>query len=50
MNSRLDPQIAAELYARRYNIRLYGVYFVFGFRMADVCGSYGRSVMIQIYL
>ena len=31
MNSRLDPQIAAELYARRYNIRLYGVYFVFGF-------------------
>lgn len=31
MNSRLDPQIAAELYAQRYNIRLYGVYFVFGF-------------------
>lgn len=31
MNSRLDPQTAAELYAKRYNIRLYGVYFVFGF-------------------
>ena len=31
MNSRLDPQMAAELYAQRYNIRLYGVYFVFGF-------------------
>ena len=31
MNSRLNPQMAAELYAQRYNIRLYGVYFVFGF-------------------
>lgn len=31
MNSRVDPQMAAELYAQRYNIRLYGVYFVFGF-------------------
>ena len=31
MNSRLKPQMAAELYAQRYNIRLYGVYFVFGF-------------------
>ena len=25
MNSRLNPQMAAELYAQRYNIRLYGV-------------------------
>lgn len=31
MNSCLNPQMAAELYAQRYNIRLYGVYFVFGF-------------------
>lgn len=31
MNSRLNPQMAAELYAQRYNIRLYGVYFAFGF-------------------
>ena len=31
LNSRLDPQAAAEIYSRRYDIRLYGVYFIFGF-------------------
>lgn len=31
LNSSWDPQRAAELYAERYNVRLYGIYFVFGF-------------------
>ena len=44
MNSRLKPQMAAELYAQRYNIRLYGVYFVFGFPMADACGKLWKKV------
>ena len=31
LNSRQDPQMAAELYAKRYQIRDYGIYFIFGF-------------------
>lgn len=31
LNSQWSPEIAAEKYAQRYNIRLYGVYFLFGF-------------------
>ncbi len=31
LNSRWNPQIAAEVYAKRYTMRLYGIYFVFGF-------------------
>lgn len=30
LNSTLNPQNAAEIYAERYKIRLYGIYFVFG--------------------
>lgn len=36
-NSRLEPDMASQLYADRYEIKPYGVYFVFGF--AD-----GRSI------
>ena len=31
LNSKWNAQTAAEIYAERYNIQLYGVYFVFGF-------------------
>ena len=31
LNSRWNPIAAAEFFAKRYTIRLYGVYFVFGF-------------------
>lgn len=31
LNSSWNPQAAAELYAKRYKIQLYGIYFVFGF-------------------
>lgn len=31
LNSKWNAQTAAEIYAGRYNIQLYGVYFVFGF-------------------
>lgn len=31
LNSRLEPQMAAEQYGKRYEIRPYGVYFIFGF-------------------
>lgn len=31
LNSSWNPQQAAKLYAERYNARLYGIYFVFGF-------------------
>lgn len=31
LNSMQNPQEAAEIYADRYQIRLYGIYFVFGF-------------------
>lgn len=37
LNSRQNPQEAAEIYADRYQIRMYGIYFIFGF-------SDGRSV------
>ena len=37
LNSRQDPQKASEIYADRYQIRMYGIYFIFGF-------SDGRSV------
>ena len=37
LNSRLEPDMASQLYAERYEIQKYGVYFVFGF--AD-----GRSI------
>lgn len=30
LNSRIDPDYAAAVYAERYSIRLYGVYFIFG--------------------
>lgn len=30
LNSRLDPQMAAELYVQRYPIRKFGTYFIFG--------------------
>lgn len=30
LNSRLDAQTAAEVYASRYEIRIYGSYFIFG--------------------
>ncbi|MBD9181650.1 MAG: DUF115 domain-containing protein [Roseburia intestinalis] len=31
LNSGWNPQFAAEMYASRYKIQLYGIYFVFGF-------------------
>lgn len=31
LNSSWNPEIAAEVYAERYALRLYGIYFVFGF-------------------
>ncbi len=31
LNSRLDPDMAAALYADRYEIHSYGIYFIFGF-------------------
>ncbi len=31
LNSRLNPEMASEIYADRYEIQPYGVYFVFGF-------------------
>ena len=31
LNSKWNSQAAAEIYAERYKIQLYGVYFVFGF-------------------
>ena len=31
LNSSWNPEIAAEVYAERYTLRLYGIYFVFGF-------------------
>lgn len=31
LNSRWNPEIASAVYAERYSMRLYGVYFVFGF-------------------
>ena len=37
LNSRQNPQKASEIYADRYQIRMYGIYFIFGF-------SDGRSV------
>ena len=37
LNSRQDPQKASEIYADRYQIRMNGIYFIFGF-------SDGRSV------
>lgn len=30
LNSRLDPQMAAELYVQRYPVRKFGTYFIFG--------------------
>lgn len=30
LNSRLNPEYAASVYAKRYHIRLYGIYFIFG--------------------
>lgn len=37
LNSRQNPQKASAIYADRYQIRMYGIYFIFGF-------SDGRSV------
>lgn len=31
LNSDRDPDYAAEVYAERYPVRLYGIYFIFGF-------------------
>lgn len=31
LNSKIDPQKAAEIYVERLNIRIYGKYFLFGF-------------------
>ena len=31
LNSKLNPDEAAEIYAKRYEIRMYGIYFIFGF-------------------
>lgn len=46
LNSSWSPQLAAELYAKRYKIQLYGIYFVFGFsdgrcvrELAKKCGD-----------
>ena len=41
LNSSWNPEIAAEVYAERYTLRLYGIYFVFGF-------SDGRCVREQL--
>lgn len=41
LNSSWNPEIAAEVYAERYTLRLYGIYFVFGF--SD--GRYVRELL-----
>lgn len=41
LNSRLKPEYAAGIYAERYNIRLYGIYFIFG--LSD--GRHVRNIL-----
>lgn len=41
LNSRVNPENAAAIYAERYEIRMYGIYFIFGF--SD--GKYIREIL-----
>ena len=52
LNSRLNPEEAADIYWERYPIRLYGTYFVFGFgdgrhvrRLIECCGDTNRIII-----
>lgn len=41
LNSRLNPEYAARIYAERYNVRLYGIYYIFG--LSD--GRHVRNIL-----
>lgn len=54
LNSRLEPEYAAEIFSQRYHIRVFGTYFVFGMsdgrhirKMLEKCDKTNRIVVYE---
>lgn len=54
LNSRINPEYAAKIYADRYKIRVFGLYFVFGFsdgrhirKLLEKCDKTNRIIVYE---